>query len=115
MRNALFAADAGIAGVVDAAAHWAERVRGPAEHRVPVDEWRDACLPHEGMDSETDRARIATFFWGAAGVGCEVVADCGSIGFGHIATVELYFEDCTIVLFHSCRLLDMHRPSMGFR
>ena len=57
---------------------------------------------NEGMESETDRVRFAAFLWRAAGSGCEVVADCGLIGFGYVATLVLDFEDCTFVLFHSC-------------
>ena len=55
LRNALFA-DASVAGVVDAAAHGAERVRRPTEHCVAVDKRRDAFLPNEVMESEADRA-----------------------------------------------------------
>ena len=56
LHNALLDADASVSGVVDATAHRAQRVRGPADHSVPVDERRDACLSYEGVESETDRA-----------------------------------------------------------
>ena len=81
LHYALLAVYAGVAGVMDAAARLAEGVRLSAQHRIPVDERRDACFPHEGVESEANRARVALFFLRAAGSSREVVTDCGTIGF----------------------------------
>ena len=73
-------------------------------HASPTKVWNPKQIGHDSPRSSGERA----------GSSREVVADCGSIGFCDVATEELDFEDCTVVLSHSC-YLDVDRPSMGLR
>jgi hypothetical protein len=89
-------------------------MRGPAEHGVPVEERRDACLSNEGVEAETDRARIAAVVRSAIGTGREAVTDCGPIAFFHVASVEFDFKDCAIVPPDSWLLKDVNVPRLVF-
>ena len=115
LHNALLVADASVAGVMDAAAHRANRVRGPADHGVPVNERRDACLSNEGVEAETDRARITAVVRSAIGSGREAVADCCPIAFVHVALVVFNLEDCTFVPPNPWLLNDVNVPRLVFR